>query len=305
MDIKRRLEAARGLTPVEQQLAATAIALGPRVARMGIKEFAHAASASIPSVHRFCKKLGLEGFKELKIEFARSEAAPGGEAVDINFPFAQGEGAETMLDRMASVYAETVRDTRALLDAAELDAAAELLARARSIDIYTQSHNLYPAQMFCNRLLSCGFCATCPQDAERQIWTALRSDESHAALFISYSGLGASIDRIAPILSERGVPMVLVGSPGAQALNPGMQHHLNVSDRESLQDRITQFASHIAVQFALDSLFGCIFARDWDRSREALEQAIPYTALPTPAGRPPACQGLEDHERGGQHERHR
>ena len=279
MDVIRRIEDARGLTPVEQQLAATAVELGPRLARLGIKDFAKAASASVPSVHRFCKKLGLEGFKELKVELARSRAGEGA-SVDINFPFSRGDGGETIGGRMASVYETTVRDTRALLDPRDLDAAAELLGGASGVDVYTASHNLYPAQMFCNRLLSCGIDAACPADAERQVWTALRSDETRAALLISYSGLGTSIERVAPILAEHGTPAVLVGTPRAASLNPGFACYLRVSDRESLQDRITQFASHIAVQFALDTLFGCIFARDWDRARGALELALPRTALP-------------------------
>lgn len=56
--------------------------------------------------------------------------------------------------------------------------------------------------------------------------------------------------------------------------------YLTVSDREHLQDRITQFASHIAVQYALDALYGCLFARDYEHSIAFLERSLPYTRLP-------------------------
>lgn len=282
MDIKRRMELAEGFTPAEQQLAGTVLALGGRLHGLTIKELARAAHVSIPSVHRFCKKLGLEGFKELKVEVARAEARrvdQKGE-VDINFPFAANDTADTVLAQMASVYQTTLADTRDLLDPAALERAAELLDRARGIDIYTQSHNLYPAQMFCDRLLSIGRSASCFESGERQTRIALASDCHHVAIAISYSGLGPNLATILPILHERNVPTIFVGTPNGCRLNPGLDVYLHVSDRESLQNRITQFASHIAVQYVLDSLYGCLFARDYANGRAFLERSLPATSLP-------------------------
>lgn len=282
MDIKRRMELAEGFTPAEQQLAGTVLALGGRLHGLTIKELARAAHVSIPSVHRFCKKLGLEGFKELKVEVARAEARrvdQKGE-VDINFPFAANDTADAVLAQMASVYQTTLADTRDLLDPAALERAAELLDRARGIDIYTQSHNLYPAQMFCDRLLSIGRSASCFESGERQARIALASDCHHVAIAISYSGLGPNLATILPILHERNVPTIFVGTPNGCRLNPGLDAYLHVSDRESLQNRITQFASHIAVQYVLDSLYGCLFARDYANSRAFLERSLPATSLP-------------------------
>lgn len=282
MDIKRRMELAEGFTPAEQQLAGTVLALGGRLHGLTIKELARAAHVSIPSVHRFCKKLGLEGFKELKVEVARSEARRADQKgeVDINFPFAANDTADAVLAQMASVYQTTLADTRDLLDPAALERAAELLDRARGIDIYTQSHNLYPAQMFCDRLLSIGRSASCFESGERQTRIALASDCHHVAIVISYSGLGPNLATILPILHERNVPTIFVGTPNGCRLNPGLDVYLHVSDRESLQNRITQFASHIAVQYVLDSLYGCLFARDYANSRAFLERSLPATSLP-------------------------
>ena len=282
MDIRRRIEGCTDLTPTEQQLASTVLALGDRLRGFTIKELARTANVSIPSVHRFCKKLGLEGFKELKVELARSEARrvdQKGE-VDINFPFAANDTADAVLAQMASVYQTTLADTRDLLDPVALEHAAELLDRARGIDIYTQSHNLYPAQMFCDRLLSIGRSASCFESGERQARIALASDCHHVAIAISYSGLGPNLATILPILHERNVPTIFVGTPNGCRLNPGLDVYLHVSDRESLQNRITQFASHIAVQYVLDSLYGCLFARDYANSRAFLERSLPATSLP-------------------------
>lgn len=281
MDIPRRIRDERSLTPTEQQIASVILSMGERLQEVSIKEFAHAASVSIASIHRFCKKIGLEGFKELKVEIARAAAVRAGQIsdVDINFPFGPGEQSGRIVPQMRSLYATTVRDTCEVLDTAELVRAAQLIGGARRIGIYTQSHNLHPAQMFCDRLLSIGRDAFCHADVERQYRCALASDEHDVALFISYSGLAPDIDRKLALLAERRVPVIYIGTAAARRRHPGLACYLLVSDAEHLQERITQFASHISVQFVLDSLFSCVFAADYDRSAGFLKRALPYTCL--------------------------
>lgn len=281
MDVRRRIREGRGLTPTEQQLGESVLALGDRVRDLTIKELARAASVSVPTVHRFCRKIGLTGFKELKVELARASAADAGAApVDINFPFGPGDDTGRVAAHLQALYETTLRDTRDLLDAGALERAADLLARARCTDIYTQSHNLFPAQMLCERLLSVGRAVTCHESEERQIRRVLASDGRDVAVVISYSGLNPHLRRLLPMLTGRGVPVVFVGTPAARRRNPGLDVYLLVSDREDLQDRITQFASHIAVQFVLDTLFGCVFARTYDEGAAFLRKTLPYTRLP-------------------------
>ena len=55
-----------------------------------------------------------------------------------------------------------------------------------------------------------------------------------------------------------------------------------MSDREHLQERITQFASHISVQFVLDVLFSCVCAANYEESARFIERSLPYTHLPVP-----------------------
>ena len=282
--LEHRIRKARNLTPVEQQMAQAVLAMGDRLQSVSIKEFARAANVSIASVHRFCKKIGLEGFKELKVEVARSVAAREADAsdVDFNFPFGPGERSERIVPQMRSLYTATMRDTCDVLDVSELRRAAELLGAAARIGIYTQSHNLYPARMFCDRLLSIGREAFCPESIEEQFRHALASDEHDAAVVISYSGLSPDLESRLSILAEQQTPVVYIGTPAAKRRHPGFAVYLLVGDRENLQERITQFASHISVQFVLDALFSCIFAAHYDESADFLKRSLPYTHLPRP-----------------------
>ena len=176
MDIKRKITEAQGLTPTEQQLGIAALAIGEDIRGLSIKEFAARTNVSVASVHRFCKKLGLEGFKDLKVELIRLATEAGNRRdVDINFPFDATSSPAQVMERMEGLYQTTLAETQELLDPTQLDHAAKLIANARQVDIYTGSHNLYPAGMFRDRLLSAGKSATCHDGVEAQVRTALTS----------------------------------------------------------------------------------------------------------------------------------
>lgn len=277
MDIKRKITEAQGLTPTEQQLGIAALAIGEDIRGLSIKEFAARTNVSVASVHRFCKKLGLEGFKDLKVELIRLATEAGNRRdVDINFPFDATSSPAQVMERMEGLYQTTLAETQELLDPTQLDH----IANARQVDIYTGSHNLYPAGMFRDRLLSVGKSATCYGNIEAQVRTALTSDSDRAAIVISYSGLAPNLKEILPILSSQHAPVIVIGTPYCARIHPGFAAYLTVSDHESMTYRITQFASHIAVQYVLDSLYSSYFAKDYARCAEFLERSFPYTRLP-------------------------
>ena len=282
MDIKRKISEAQGLTPTEQQLGIAALAMGEDIRGLSIKEFAARTNVSVASVHRFCKKLGLEGFKDLKVELIRLTTEAGNRRdVDINFPFDATSTPAQVMERMEGLYQTTLAETQELLDPAQLDYAATLIANARQVDIFTGSHNLYPAGMFRDRLLSAGKSTTCYGGVEAQVRTALlASGPDHVAIVISHSGLAPNLREILPILSSRHVPVIVIGTPHCARIHPDFAAYLTVSDHESMTHRITQFASHIAVQYVLDSLYSSYFAKDYARCSEFLERSFPYTRLP-------------------------
>ena len=113
MDIKRKITEAQDLPPTEQQLGIAALAIGEDIRGLSIKEFAARTNVSVASVHRFCKKLGLEGFKDLKVELIRLATESGNRRdVDINFPFDATSTPAHVLERMEWRFQTTLSDTQ-------------------------------------------------------------------------------------------------------------------------------------------------------------------------------------------------
>jgi DNA-binding MurR/RpiR family transcriptional regulator len=281
MDIRRVLKDAKGLTPTEAQLARSVLAMGERVQTLSIKELAQATSTSIASIHRLCKKLGLEGYKELKVELARASARSAeNPEVNFDFPFDAGWGPDRVSAGLKSLYKSAIEETLDVLDMKELGRAADLVRQASVVDVYTESHNIHPAEMFVDRMLAAGRQAVCHEEFERKMRSALMADETHVALLISYSGVSEFYEKTLPVLAERGVPMVLIGAQMARDRHPGLSAYLLVGDSESTTYRITQFASHISVQYVLDTLYGCVIAGDYERSMAFIRESLPYTRKP-------------------------
>ena len=109
--------------------------------------------------------------------------------------------------------------------------------------------------------------------------TALASGTDHVAIVISYSGL-APTSRTSCRFSAAGMSRSSSSARLIALAFTLLAAYLTVSDHESMTHRITQFASHIAVQYVLDSLYSSYFAKGYARCSEFLERSFPYTRLP-------------------------
>lgn len=67
MSLTENLKAQNNFTEIEQKIAEFALNNMKKVSRMTIKEFAMAANVSEASVVRFCKNIGVKGFREFKL----------------------------------------------------------------------------------------------------------------------------------------------------------------------------------------------------------------------------------------------
>lgn len=277
MDLAHRIRSLNTLTPADQALVECIFSLQDRIDAYTIEDLAQAAHTSAASISRFCKKLGLKGFREFKVELARSQAHSSntGAIVDINYPFSEGDSPRTIAHGLQALYELTISDAVACLDYGLVQRAARMVRDARQVDIFTHSHNASVADSFQERLLRLGRTAVVSRSEEQQRIIATAADPHTVAIVISYSGRATFLKNVLNILHIRHVPIILVGTEDAHRVHPDVDLHLQISDREHPQLRISQFASHIALQYALDVLFGCIYTLDYERNARYLATTNP------------------------------
>ena len=125
-------------------------------------------------------------------------------------------------------------------------------------------------------MLTIGKTVNCIENFYHQRLNALASNASHVAIILSYSGKASWILSILKKLKEKNVTVIQIGKIGSNLYPNLISHHLAISNLESLRDRISQFSSHIALQYIMDVLYGCIYNMDHQKNSEYIYQSIDY-----------------------------
>lgn len=279
MTLKNMIELADGLTPIETEIGYYILKNQEDILDMSVIELAEKTFVSKSAIHRFCKKIGLKGFNELKVILAKdiSEMKSDIEMIDVNYPFERKDGPQMIAKKLSKLYETAIYDTYDYMDFIELHKVAQLLHKAEVIDIYTHSHNMNVAENFQDKMLTAGKSSVeCPHGFYKQRLTALASNPKHAAIILSYSGKATFVKPILKVLHQKKVPVVYVGKAGGNLYPQYVAGALTISSRENLRDRISQFSSHIAMQYMMDIVFGCIYNMDREKNIEYLKESIGF-----------------------------
>lgn len=125
MNIFQQLKYDDTLTASERQFAAFIEEHTDMVLNGNLQDVVKAAYVSKSMILRFCKKLGLTGFKELKVRLAQ-DGWQSNDAVDTNFPFSEGDSQKAVAHKLQQLYIDTINDTVTSL---QLDTLWEIVLR--------------------------------------------------------------------------------------------------------------------------------------------------------------------------------
>lgn len=271
MTIENMIKCCDKLTPTENILVQYILNNKEEIQKISIQDLAQKAFVSKSAVHRFCKKIGLDGFNELKVKLSQDMAEKDDEGIDVNFPFLDNDTQGVIAKKLLKLYESSIKDTYKYIDVEKLNKCVMMLHNADIIDVYTHAHNIYVAENFKDKMLSIGRIVTCPASFYDQRCTATASSKKHIAIIMSYSGKATFLPVISEILYKRKTEMIWIGRAGKDIVPSYIKNHLYISDSENFRNRISQFSSHISMQYMLDLLFSCIFKLDYKENIEYMQ----------------------------------
>ncbi|MBC2397840.1 MurR/RpiR family transcriptional regulator [Clostridium tetanomorphum] len=277
MTIENMIKCCDNLTPTENQLAQYIIQNKEQIQKLSIQNFSEKTFVSKSAIHRFCKKIGVDGFNELKVKLVQDIIIEEGKEenqIDVNFPFTSNDSQGIIAEKLLKLYEASITDTYKSIDVEKLNKSVVLLHNADIIDIYTHAHNINVAENFQDKMLAIGRIVNCPKSSYEQRCTATASNRKHVAIILSYSGRATFLPSIVEILHKKGTEIIWIGRVGTSVVPNYIKHHLYISDRENLRNRISQFSSHIAMQYMLDVIFSCIFRMDYERNINYIQEVI-------------------------------
>ena len=261
MKLEKRIELCDSMTPLESEIASYILNNKDAVTKLKIQELADILFISKSAIHRFVKKIGFNGFNDLKVSIAKENAdlLENNSYINVNYPFQAKDNPRQIAFKLLELYEKAIKDTFEYVDLDQIKAVSQLIDSADVIDVYTHAHNSNIAENFQDKMLTIGRSVNCPSSFYNQRLTVLASDQKHVAIILSYSGKATFILPIVKKLYEKGVKVIQIGKAGSNYYSQYVTYHLSISDSENNRDRMSQFSSHIAMQYIMDVLYSCIY----------------------------------------------
>ena len=194
------------LTRTERRIAD--VVLDPErpqaLVRWSVSECAAEIGVSEASIVRFCQKVGLRGYQELKLTLAQmmgSGAEPPSDGVELPVP-------QRWYQSTAARHQRSLAATLGVLDHDALEAAAQLLVASRLIHCYGIGASGYTAMDAAYQFIRVGLSAQALTDAHVQAMAAANVTAADVVLGISVSGSTKDILTSLAIAKDAGARII-------------------------------------------------------------------------------------------------
>ena len=237
------------LGKAEKKIADVLLNNDKSVPSMFIGDFAQLCDCSVATVTRFSKKLGFNGFPQLKIALAREkDFSPVGENI-------------TAADTAAEVFAKICNDiygslerTKKSIDADELQKCCEAVISADKIFIFGLGNSASVAQDAAHKLFRLGKDSTAYTDNHMQAIAATHTGKGSLVIGVSHSGKSKDIVDALKLSRENGATTVAITSLGNHPLKKVSDIVLNTVSEET-NYRILGLSSRIAQLAIIDAIY--------------------------------------------------
>lgn len=233
---------------------------------MEVKDICSRCFVSKSTIYRLCKKLGLSGISQLKVEISTGVKYYKEDDVDYDFPIKSNQTQHEILNNIKTIYNNTINNTYNLMDSQELMNVVSKLKQAKMIDIYTSAGHTFFAENFKFQMSEIGVRVNVPIEDYEQHLSASTSGKGHIAIVISFGGRGRLINSIIGLLKETNTPIVLITSTDDNPLKKYANNILYMSSFENHFNKISSFSTRLSLLYILDSIYACYFKIDYNKN---------------------------------------
>ena len=264
MPIIDKLERQENLTEAERELALFVLANMNEVTHMSIAELADQSFTSNATVIRLCRKLGLKGYRDFRIELTQDVERRRNDvrSVDVNSPFRSDDELDNIMRSLASLQSEAIETCYSSVSRLEVRRAALAIRRAGRVFVFGQGDSRISAMAFANQLLKLGISCVDADRFDESLAQAITSKPGDVVLLVSYSGnLVGHLARALEVFRAHRCRIVLVSTCEKPV---GVDVHLRFPDRERADGNIATFYSQECLRFLLNCVYAELFSFDYE-----------------------------------------
>lgn len=252
----------------EQRVASHVLGNLGTVTEATLGEVAAAAGVSEPTVIRFCRTLGCEGFKDFKLRLAQNVAVS---LQYLETSSVEARGAAATLDRVLGGIYAAANAARGQTDAGVLDRAVGALRAARQlVFVGLGGGSSMVAAEAANRFFRLGLPAVAISDGYLQRMRAAALEKGDLLFAISASGEARDVVSSVEIANQYGATTVCLTRPDSTLAR--LAELPILVDLPEDQDIFKPTASRVVHLAFIDTLATCVAELRPDETRERLRR---------------------------------
>ena len=251
----------------EKKVAKCVLGDPEAVVTASITELAEKAGTSEPTVIRFCRKLGLGGYMELRLNLARD--LPSAQYIFENV--GDTDSLAEIAGKIINAHREALSNTLNKLDLDDFEAAVGALRAARRIEFYGLGGSAIIARDAHHKFFRLGMPCVAYDDPHMQVMSAALLGPEDVVVVISHTGSTKDIIDSAKVARKAGAKIIgILGSENAP-LSKVCDIALSVFSKE-VALRLAPMTSRLVQLAVVDVLFVTVAMRDFSDTKERLDK---------------------------------
>lgn len=220
-----------------------------------ITELAKQCDTSEATIVRFSKRLGFDGYQQLKIAIAQeSEYHP------INENITQSDSAESIFQKVCDDIYCSLEKTKKAIDGGNLDRCCQAILASNNILVFGLGNSASVAMDASHKIFRLGLNAHAYTDNHLQAIASAHTDGQSVVIGISHSGQSKDIVQAMQIAKQNGATTIAITNLGKSAIDKVSDVILHtVSDETNY--RILGLSSRIAQLAIIDTIYSYLVCR--------------------------------------------
>jgi len=246
------------LSRAEQRVARWVLEHPKQAAESKLAGVAMACNTSEPTVIRFCRHIGLNGFRQFTIRLTEALSRP---TVYVHRNVSENDSAADAVTKVMDASIRALIDVRARAASMPFERTVEVMRAARQLIFIGLGASGTVARDACHKFFRLGIPCADATDAPTILQLAAVADERDVILLTSRGGTSVELTRAARLATERGATVVVFTDPASVlAAEAGILFPCHVTDDANLytpmSSRLAQLALFDALQVLLAIALG-------------------------------------------------
>ena len=269
-----------GLRPSEQKVADYILRYEGKASKLLMETLASETGVSQPTVIRFVKAAGYEGFKDFKYALVQEEAkeqSQDDEKIGLyGFPLSKKDRLEDIPGKIVTTSMEMLEETLKNISMKEYRRAVEAVLGAENIVIYSVENSVCTANDLLTKLTYLGLNCRIYGDYYLQNVSAMSLTKKDLAIGISYSGCSRHTVEMLALARKAGATTLAMTNFENSLISKYADILLCASNRQFLYgDTIFSRISQLAL---VDMIYAGVLNRDYDRFARKLNKTSAIVA---------------------------